>query len=183
MNYRSRAAFKLKELQEKFSIISKDDMVLDLGSSPGGWSQVALEFTSNVVAVDLMDMDELPNLTFIHGDITLPEILEQVKNQTNGIDVVLSDMAHPFTGHKSSDVPRLAFLVEFALQVALQPKMLKEGGNFVAKFLHGSGSDELRDMLKRYFHSVQMSKPKACRKESAESYFICKGYNGSSFNH
>ncbi|KAJ3312940.1 hypothetical protein HDV04_002597 [Boothiomyces sp. JEL0838] len=169
--YRCRSAYKLFEIQEKFNILRRNDTVLDLGASPGGWSQVASKY-GNTISVDLLPMEPIDKCQIITGDIHDEEIIREI-SQYN-VNVVLSDMAHSFTGSRTLDVARMDELVEFAFSIA--NILLKPGGNFVAKYLQGSGEHGLRSMLENQFHSVSMFKPKACRKESTESYFICKGF-------
>ena len=181
--YRSRSAFKLYEIQKKFKLLKSNQFVLDLGASPGGWSQVAineLKGKGKVISIDLMHMDHLEGATILLGDIQSPEIQQALKlelGSTRKFDVVLSDMAHKFTGAKSVDVPRVHDLVRFALKVAQSDSIgLSQGGWLVAKYLHGEGDQELKNEFKQYFEKTFDFKPKSCRSESTEAYIIGKGF-------
>ncbi|KAJ3274336.1 hypothetical protein HDV01_003180 [Terramyces sp. JEL0728] len=170
--YRCRSAYKLFEIQEKFKILKPNSIILDLGACPGGWSQVASKY-GKTISIDLLPMEPISNCHIITGDIHDGEIIKEISQYQ--VDVVLSDMAHSFTGNRTLDVARMDELVEFAFNVA--SGLLNPGGNFVAKYLQGSGEQHLRSMLEDNFGRVSMLKPKACRKESTESYFICRGFN------
>ena len=155
----------------------------DLDASPGGWSQVAineLKGKGKVISIDLMHMDHLEGATILLGDIQSPEIQQALKlelGSTRKFDVVLSDMAHKFTGAKSVDVPRVHDLVRFALKVAQSDSIgLSQGGWLVAKYLHGEGDQELKNEFKQYFEKTFDFKPKSCRSESTEAYIIGKGF-------
>ncbi|KAJ3336103.1 hypothetical protein HDU91_001892 [Kappamyces sp. JEL0680] len=127
-----------------------------------------------------MAMDDLEGVTIIEGDIKSPAVLKRLQDECRSegrvVDVLLSDMAHPFTGSKSADVPRVHQLVEFALQTALLPQILKPGGSFVAKYLHGEGEDDLRRLVASHFTTFRTFKPKACRDASTEAYYIGIGF-------
>ncbi|KAI8920146.1 ribosomal RNA methyltransferase FtsJ domain-containing protein [Powellomyces hirtus] len=208
--YRSRAAYKLEDIQRKHGLMKKGMVVLDLGGCPGGWAQVAVKYAvrspqkrvvppdsggaqGKVVSVDLLLTDPIPGATLIRGDMTKPSILEQIHLviSSNGpaqalcsdaharkavVDVVLSDMAHPFTGSRTADVAKVIELCELALSVAEQPGMLKNGGAFVCKFIQGEGDQELRALMKEKFNRVAYEKPGASRSGSAEGYLVCLGY-------
>jgi 23S rRNA (uridine2552-2'-O)-methyltransferase len=173
--YRSRAAFKLVELDEKFRFLKKGIKVLDLGSAPGGWSQVALAKGAIVVAADVLVMDEIPGVTFFQADLTDPDVPAMLKKALDGpADVVLTDMAAPTTGHRATDHIRTIALVEIALDVA--EDTLKPGGAFVGKVFQGGSSNELLARLKKSFREVKHVKPPASRSESVELYVVALGF-------
>ncbi len=173
--YRSRAAFKLVELDEKFRFLKKGIKVLDLGSAPGGWSQVALSKGAIVVAADVLVMDEIPGVTFFQADLTDPDVPAMLKKALDGpADVVLTDMAAPTTGHRATDHIRTIALVEIALDVA--EDTLKPGGAFVGKVFQGGSSNELLARLKKSFREVKHVKPPASRSESVELYVVALGF-------
>lgn len=174
--YRSRAAYKLLEMQRKFKLANKDSVVLDLGAAPGGWSQVMSEIARDVIAIDLLDMAQLPNVEFIKGDFTDNNVIRELNQllQNQKVDVILSDMAPNTCGIKQVDHLRIIELVEMAYDfchVALKP-----GGNFVAKVFQGGTCSELLDKIKKHFVSVKHFKPLASRKESSEIYLVAIGY-------
>lgn len=179
--YRSRAAYKLKELNETLKFLKKKCRVIDLGATPGGWTQVVLEevdITSpatQVVALDINPMEPLPGSIFLHIDFTLAEAVDLLNAQLTGpVDVVLSDMAPPASGHAQTDHLRIIGLVELALDFALQ--VLAPGGTFVAKVWQGGSDKELLTLLKKNFTKVKHIKPPASRKESAETYVVAQGF-------
>jgi 23S rRNA (uridine2552-2'-O)-methyltransferase len=173
--YRSRAAFKLIELNEKFRFLKKGAAVLDLGAAPGGWSQVAAERGAAVVAADVLDMEVLPGVTFFRADLTDPGtsgLLQQALGRP--ADVVLSDMAAPTTGHRETDHIRTMTLVEIALEVA--EDSLKPGGIFIAKLFQGGATGNLLARIKKSFREVKHVKPPASRADSVELYLIASGF-------
>ena len=173
--YRSRAAFKLVELDEKFRFLKKGAKVLDLGSAPGGWSQVAVAKGAVVVAADVLAMAEIPGVTFFQADLTdagVPQMLQQALG--GPADVVLTDMAAPTTGHRATDHIRTGALVEIALEVALET--LKPGGAFVGKVFQGGSSSEILARLRQNFREVKHVKPPASRAESVELYVVALGF-------
>jgi len=173
--YRSRAAFKLVELNEKFRFLKKGARVLDLGAAPGGWSQVAANAGAVVVAADVLDMEPITGVTFFKADLTDPHVPQMLKEALNGpADVVLTDMAAPTTGHRATDHIRTIALVEIALEVALDT--LKPGGTFVGKVFQGGSSNELLARLKKAFREVKHVKPPASRSESVELYVVASGF-------
>ncbi|HEY0266397.1 MAG TPA: RlmE family RNA methyltransferase [Rhizomicrobium sp.] len=175
--YRSRAAFKLVELDAKFHFLKKGAKVLDLGAAPGGWSQVAVARGATVVAADVLAMDEIPGVTFFQADLTdaaVPAILKQALD--GSADLVLTDMAAPTTGHRATDHIRTIALVEIALEVA--EDTLKPGGAFVGKVFQGGSSNELLARLKKSFREVKHVKPPASRAESVELYVVALGFKG-----
>jgi 23S rRNA (uridine2552-2'-O)-methyltransferase len=183
--YRSRAAFKLSEIDDKYHLLRPGMSVVDLGAAPGGWSQVAGERVQmmagkgRVVAVDLIDMGPISGVTQLTLDMTDPEAAERIRATLNGkpADVVLSDMHAPATGHKQTDHLRIMSLVEAALDLA--ETILAPGGAFLCKVLRGGASKELLARLNRSFAKVRHVKPKASRAESAEIYALATGFRGA----
>jgi 23S rRNA (uridine2552-2'-O)-methyltransferase len=175
--YRSRAAFKLIELDQKFRFLKKGARILDLGAAPGGWSQVAAAKGATVVAADVLEMEQIPGVTFFQADLTDPDVPEMLKKALEGpADIVLTDMAAPTTGHRATDHIRTIALVEIALEVALD--VLKPGGTFVGKVFQGGSSSELLARLKKNFRDVKHVKPPASRQESVELYVVAAGFKG-----
>jgi 23S rRNA (uridine2552-2'-O)-methyltransferase len=175
--YRSRAAFKLLELDEKFHLLKKGAKVLDLGAAPGGWSQVAAARGAAVVAADVLDIEPIPGVTFFQADLTDPDVPALLKQALAGpADLVLTDMAAPTTGHRATDHIRTIALVEIALEVA--EDTLKPGGAFVGKVFQGGSSNALLARLKQYFREVKHVKPPASRAESVELYVVALGFRG-----
>lgn len=176
--YRSRAAYKLIELDERFKLLKKGDRIVDLGAAPGGWVQVALKKgASHVVGVDLLEMDPIEGAIMMQQDFTTDDAPAKVKAALGGpADAVISDLAPWTTGHKSTDHLRIVALVELAAQFALET--LKPGGVFVAKVFQGGTEDDLLAMLKPRFETIRHAKPPASRSESAETYLIAKGFRG-----
>ena len=175
--YRSRAAFKLVELNEKFRFLKKGARVLDLGSAPGGWSQVAASAGATVVAADVLDMETVPGVIFFQADLTDAHVPAMLKEALSGpADIVLTDMAAPTTGHRATDHIRTVALVEIALEVA--EDVLKPGGTFVGKVFQGGSSNELLMRLKKSFRDVKHVKPPASRAESVELYVVALGFKG-----
>ena len=173
--YRSRAAFKLLELDEKFHFLKKGAKVLDLGAAPGGWSQVAAARGATVVAADVLEMEEIPCVTFFRADLTDAHVPAMLKQALDGpADVVMTDMAAPTTGHRATDHIRTIALVEIALEVALDT--LKPGGAFVGKVFQGGSSSVLLVGLKKAFREVKHVKPPASRAESVELYVVALGF-------
>jgi len=175
--YRSRAAFKLVEMDQKFRFLKKGAKVLDLGAAPGGWSQVAAAKGATVVAADVLVMEEIPNVTFFQADLTDAAVPAMLIEALGGpADVVLTDMAAPTTGHRATDHLRTIALVEIALEVA--EDCLKPGGAFVGKVFQGGSSNELLARLKKAFREVKHVKPPASRQESVELYVVALGFKG-----
>jgi 23S rRNA (uridine2552-2'-O)-methyltransferase len=176
--YRSRAAFKLVELDQKFHFLKKGARVLDLGAAPGGWSQVAAAKGATIVAADVLEMEEIPGVAFFQADLTDPDVPGMLKQALNGpADLVLTDMAAPTTGHRATDHIRTIALVEIALDVALD--VLKPGGTFVGKVFQGGSSSDLLARLKKSFREVKHVKPPASRQESVELYVVALNFKGS----
>ena len=174
--WRSRAAFKLAELDDRFHLIRRGARVVDLGAAPGGWTQVAVRAgAARVVAVDLLAMDPVPGSEFLPGDFTEPAIQARLIEMLGGkVDLVLSDMAPNTTGHTATDHLRIMALAEAALEFAVE--VLAEGGAFVAKVFQGGAERQILDRLKRRFAIVRHAKPPASRKESSELYVVAMGF-------
>lgn len=180
--YRSRAAYKLKELDERYKLLRPGMRVVDLGAAPGGWSQVAATATGSteanplIVAIDFLEMDHVPGVAFLEKDFTdddAPDALIELMGGKKA-DLVMSDMAAPTTGHRPTDHLRIVHLVEIAADFAIQ--VLAPGGTFIAKVFQGGTENELLAMLKRNFATTIHAKPKASRKESAETYLVARGF-------
>ena len=173
--FRSRAAFKLLEIDEKYHFLRKGMRVVDLGSAPGSWTQVVqrvLGDSGKIIALDILPMDPLENVTFIEGDFTEDEplaLLQEALNDQNA-DLVLSDMAPNMSGMGAVDQPRAMYLAELALAFAEQ--WLEPGGNFVVKVFHGEGFDDFVKQARSLFEKVQVRKPSASRPRSREVYVL-----------
>ena len=181
--YRSRASYKLLEVQEKYKLIRPGMSVVDLGAAPGGWSQVTSRLIGGqgrLIASDILEMDSIPDVTFIQGDFTedavLAQILEAVGNSQ--VDLVISDMAPNMSGTPAVDMPKAMFLCELALDLAA--RILKPGGNFVIKVFQGEGFDAYVKDARQKFDKVQMIKPDSSRGSSREQYMLAWGYRGHS---
>ncbi|MGE5504888.1 MAG: RlmE family RNA methyltransferase [Actinomycetota bacterium] len=182
--YRSRAAFKLEQLDDKFHFLKPGQKVVDLGAAPGGWTQVAAERVralqkggGAVVGIDILEWDPVPGATCLVGDFLADDAPDRLKQALGGpADVVLSDMAAPTTGHPATDHLRIIAMVEVALDFALE--VLAPGGVFVAKVFQGGTEKGLLDMLKRNFTVVKHAKPPASRQQSAETYVVAMGFRG-----
>jgi len=183
LGYRSRAAFKLLELDDRFRLLKPGGRVVDLGAAPGGWTQVAAARTraeagdGRMVGIDLLPMDPVPGATLLHADFLDPTAPEAIKVALAGpADVVLSDMAAPATGHAATDHLRIVALAEAAY--AFAQEVLAPGGSFVAKVFQGGTERSLLEALRRDFQSVRHAKPPASRAESAEVYVVAQGFRG-----
>ncbi len=176
--WRSRAAFKLLELDDKFHLIRKGALVVDLGAAPGGWTQVAVKRgAASVLALDLLPIDPIRGAAFIQGDFNDPDMPARLTAALGrDADLVLSDMAPNTTGHASTDHIRIVALAEMALDFAMQ--ILAPGGAFVAKVFQGGSEKQILDGLKKNFSSVRHAKPPASRKESSELYVVAQGFRG-----
>ena len=179
--YRSRSAYKLIELNERDRLFRPGQRVMDLGSAPGGWSQVAARAVGSkgrVLATDILTMDPIPNVDFIQGDFTSDAVLEQIRAWLQGekFDLIVSDIAPNLSGIDSADQARSMHFLELALDTVRQA--LKPGATFVAKMFQGQGSDEYMKELRKCFHKVSIRKPKASRPESREVYIVAKDYRG-----
>jgi 23S rRNA (uridine2552-2'-O)-methyltransferase len=180
LGYRSRAAFKLIQLDDRFHLLAPGRRVVDLGCAPGGWTQIAAERVGAqgiVVGIDLNPTDPIPGATLFVGDFAAPETAAHIAEALGGpADLVLSDMAAPATGHAATDHLRIVALAEEALLFAMT--ILAPGGVFVAKVYQGGASGELLVALKRAFREVRHAKPAASRSESAETYVVASGFRG-----
>lgn len=181
--YRSRACYKLLELQDKDKLIRPGMTVLDLGSAPGGWSQVAIALVGvrgRVIASDILPMDSLAGVTFIEGDFTEEGVLARIMEMLEGrpIDLVMSDMAPNMSGVTAVDQPRAIYLAELALDLAQQ--VLAPGGALVTKLFHGEGFDQVLLEAKACFLKVLTRKPRASRPRSREVYMVAKGFRSRS---
>lgn len=189
--YRSRAAFKLLEMDDKHHLLKPGGIIVDLGAAPGGWSQVAAERVKadegadgngsgkgRVIAADINDIEPVPGATFMQLDVTDAEAGERIREALGGarVDVVLSDMAASSTGHRQTDHLRVISLAEAALDIA--EDVLKPGGAYLAKVLQGGAGGDLLTRLRQNFAKVAHVKPKASRQDSAEVYVLAMGYRG-----
>ena len=179
--YRSRASYKLLEVQEKDRILRPGMTVVDLGAAPGGWSQVTSRVIGDkgrLIASDILEMDSIPDVTFIQGDFTedavFARILEAIDNQP--VDLVISDMAPNMSGVRESDQPRAMYLCELALDLAT--RVLRPGGDFLIKIFQGEGFDVYLKEVRSKFDKVQMRKPSSSRDRSREQYLLARGYKG-----
>ncbi len=177
--YRSRASYKLLEIQSKDSIIRPGMTVIDLGAAPGGWAQVAANIVGEsglVIASDILPMDAIENVAFVQGDFTEEAVFQQILERLEGrqADLVISDMAPNMSGIKQVDQPRAMYLSELALDMAR--RALKRNGDLVVKVFQGEGFDALRKDMQQCFKKVQTRKPKASRPRSREVYQLARGY-------
>jgi 23S rRNA (uridine2552-2'-O)-methyltransferase len=177
--WRSRAAFKLIELDEKFHLLKPGMRVVDLGAAPGGWTQVAVRRgVSQVLGLDLLPMDPVPGGMFVQGDFNDPDMPAKLTEMLGGpVDLVLSDMAPNTTGHTATDHLRIIALAEMALDFA--STVLAPGGAFVAKVFQGGSEGQMLAPMKRMFTTVRHAKPPASRKDSSELYVVATGFRGA----
>jgi 23S rRNA (uridine2552-2'-O)-methyltransferase len=178
--YRSRAAYKLLEIQEKDGILAPGMRVLDLGAAPGGWSQIAARIVGprgQTTAFDILPMEPLPDVTFIQGDFRADASLAPLRQVTDGesVDVVLSDMAPNMSGNPAVDQPRMMMLCELVLDLAR--RVLKPGGTLVLKTFQGEGFDTFHKEMRASFNRVASRKPKSSRSRSRELYLVAKGFS------
>lgn len=181
--YRSRAAFKLLQLDEKVTLLRRGQRIVDLGAAPGGWTQVAVARAKSdagggkVVALDYLEMDPIPGATILQLDFLEPDAPAQLKAALGGgADLVLSDMAAPTTGHPATDHVRIMGLAEAA--AAFASEVLAPGGAFVCKLFQGGAEKTLLAQLKRDFAKVRHAKPEASRPDSSETYLVATGFRG-----
>jgi len=177
--YRSRASFKLLEMQAKDRFLGPGMTVVDLGAAPGGWSQVASEIVGDrgkVLASDILPMDGLADVEFVQGDFTEQAVLEKLLEclQAEGADLVISDMAPNISGVKDIDQPRIMYLAELALEMARS--ILKPEATFLVKLFQGEGFDVFKAELRNSFNSIKVRKPKASRARSSEVYLLATGF-------
>ncbi|MBO8414760.1 MAG: 23S rRNA (uridine(2552)-2'-O)-methyltransferase RlmE [Proteobacteria bacterium] len=181
---RSRASFKLEELQQRDKLIKPGFKVVDLGAAPGGWSEFALKCAGEqgaVIACDILPIRPIRGVTFLQGDFREESVFNQLYAMIGGgADVVLSDMAPNMSGTKAIDQPRAMLLSELALDMAR--RVLKVGGSFVVKVFTGQGSQEYLAELRRDFKSVKVRKPEASRDRSPEVYMVAQGFKGHPLN-
>lgn len=181
LGYRSRASFKLIELDEKDNLFRPGMTVVDLGAAPGGWSQIAAERVGDngrVVASDILPMDAMAGVEFVQGDFTEEEVLNKILQALGDepADLVISDMAPNMSGMSAVDQPAAMYLVELALDMARE--VLKPGGNFVAKVFQGEGFDQYLKDMRTSFNKVVTRKPDSSRARSREVYLLGKGFKG-----
>jgi 23S rRNA (uridine2552-2'-O)-methyltransferase len=175
--YRSRACYKLLELQERDRLFRPGMTVIDLGSAPGGWSQVATQLVGErgtVIASDILAMDSIADVTFVQGDFTENEVFERILAEVGdrGVDLVISDMAPNMSGVNEVDQPRSMYLVELALDLAT--RVVAPGGSFIAKVFQGEGFEELLRASREVFGRVSTRKPAASRPRSREVYLVAR---------
>ena len=180
--YRSRASYKLLEIQEKDRILRPGNTVIDLGAAPGGWSQVTsrvLGDKGRLIASDILEMDSIPDVTFIQGDFTEESVLAQILVAVGNhpVDLVISDMAPNMSGVKLADQARAMYLCELALDLAGQ--VLRPGGDFLIKIFQGEGFDVYHKQVRTMFDKVQMRKPLSSRDRSREQYLLARGFRGN----
>ncbi|MBX9704600.1 MAG: 23S rRNA (uridine(2552)-2'-O)-methyltransferase RlmE [Silvanigrellaceae bacterium] len=178
--YRSRAVYKLKEVDEKEHLLKPGQIIVDLGAAPGGWSQYAtqkMQGQGRIIALDLLPMDVLEHVDFIQGDFRDNEVLEALNHLISGqkVDLVLSDMAPNMSGNPAVDIPRAMLLTELALDFS--QSVLKTRGTLFMKVFHGEGFDDLVKTVRQQFQKVVIRKPLASRGRSRETYLLAKGYN------
>ena len=196
--YRARAVYKLQEIDEQFKLIHPGQLVVDLGSAPGAWSQYLRrkfapktagaggaavgELNGRIVALDILDMEPIEGVTFIKGDFREDDVLAQLQAEVQGrkVDVVVSDMAPNLTGVPVTDTARISYLVELAVDFAV--KHLKPEGALVTKVFHGSGYSELMELYRTNFRVVKAVKPKASRDKSAETFIVGFGLRNPAEN-
>ena len=182
--FRSRAAYKLKEIDDKYKLLKPGMVVVDLGAAPGGWSQIAAakvgaaDGKGKIVAIDLLEMGEIPGVTFAQLDFLDDKAPEKLREMLGGkADLVLSDMAANTTGHRKTDQLRIVGLVEVAAEFACE--VLKPGGAFLAKVFQSGADAALLAQLKRDFATIRHLKPPASRKDSSERYLLATGFRGA----
>lgn len=179
--YRSRASYKLLEIQEKDRLLRPGMTVLDLGAAPGGWSQVASRLIGEkgrIIASDVLAMDSIADVTFIQGDFTEDAVFESILAAIDGqpVDLVISDMAPNMSGTPAIDQPRAMYLCELALDMAA--RTLRPGGDLLIKVFHGEGFDEYFRQIRDQFDKLVTRKPGASRDRSRETYLLARGFKG-----
>ncbi|RPI64204.1 MAG: RlmE family RNA methyltransferase [Lysobacterales bacterium] len=177
--WRSRAVYKLEQIQDKERLLASGSVCVDLGAAPGSWSQLAARLvgsTGRVVAVDLLPMEPIPGVDFIEGDFTAPQTLQALRELLGDqpVDLVMSDMAPNISGNRAIDQPRTLALLDEALTFARE--VLRPGGHFLAKAFQGEGIDRFTRELKEHFKVVKTLKPKASRPESREIYLLARSF-------
>ena len=176
--YRSRSAWKLRQLDDQLQFLKPNSRIIDLGAAPGGWAQVAVERGAKkdeLIAIDLLPMEPIPGVRILQMDVTEPETIEKILQASSGkMDVLLSDMAAPTTGHRQTDHVRTMALCETAVDIA--NILLVRGGVIVIKVFQGGAEKSILSDLKRSFEKVRHVKPAASRKESPETYLVAEGF-------
>ncbi len=180
--WRSRAAYKLLEIQEKDKLIKPGMTIVDLGAAPGGWSQVAAKLAGDkglVIASDILEMDPIAGVQFLQGDFREQDVYQQLLEiiENRPVDLVISDMAPNMSGMNAVDQPKAMYLCELALEMGQQ--VLKKNGDFLVKVFQGEGFDEYRKQLQQSFTKLITRKPDASRARSKEVYLLAKGFRGS----
>ena len=183
--YRSRASYKLLEIDARFNLLKPGATVIDLGAAPGGWCQVVIEKIGSqgtLIGIDLLEMEPIPGVTFIQGDFTEAEPFEQLLASLDGrpVDLVFSDMAPNLSGVKNIDQPRAAHLVELSIDFADQ--VLRPGGGLVCKCFEGDGIQEIRQQYRARYGTVVNFKPKASRDKSRELYLVGQNFSDTDTN-
>ena len=178
--YRSRASYKLLEMQEKDSFMRPGMTIVDLGAAPGGWSQIALSAVGakgKILATDILPMEPITGVDFIQGDFSNEEVFDDLvlRIGDSPVDLVISDMAPNISGISAIDQPRCIYLAELALEFARS--ILKPGAYFLVKVFQGEGTDAYKAHVLRYFQKVKIRKPNASRARSKEFYFLAEGFN------
>ena len=174
--YRARSSFKLIQINQRYRILKKGGIFIDLGASPGGWSQVASRY-GKVIAVDILPMKPLENVIFIQGDITKEETIDEIKQHVNKVDAVISDASPNISGNYTMDQAKSVWICENALKIATI--FLKEGGNFLCKIFEGEDYPQFLNKVKQRFKMVKPHAPRASRKKSSEIYIVAKGFNAA----
>lgn len=182
--FRSRAAYKIQELDERYKLFHKGQRIVDLGAAPGGWSQVAAPIVGSteekplIVGIDYLEMAPIPGVILLQKDFNDEDAPAALIAALGGhkVDIVMSDMAAPTTGHRATDHIRIIALVELAADFAI--RVLAPGGTFIAKVFQGGTEHELLGILKRHFATTIHAKPKASRANSAETYLLARGFKG-----
>ncbi len=178
--YRSRAAYKLLDIQNKEKFLKPQQTVVDLGAAPGGWLQVISQYQQGqgtLIGIDLLPVQGIANATLIQGDFTEDDVLDDLLERVpNGVDVVVSDMAPSTCGHAATDHLRSMALVEMALDFAIQT--LKPGGHFVAKLFQGGSEEDLRALMRQHFKATKTIKPPSSRSDSREVFIMGKEFKG-----
>ena len=180
--YRSRAIYKLIEMDDKDRLLKKGMSVVDLGAAPGGWSELLSKRVGDsgrLFALDILPMDAVPDVSFIEGDFTEQAIYDELMESLEGkwVDLVISDMAPNLSGTKAIDQPKMMYLAELALEFAVS--VLKPNGTFLTKVFTGEGIDEYKKELRKHFAKIIVRKPKASRARSSEIYLMAKGFKKS----
>lgn len=177
--YRSRAAYKLLEINERDQLLRPGITVLDLGAAPGGWAQIASKILGDkghIIATDILEMEPLPHVEFLRGDFREQAVFDQLLKMLEGrqVALVISDMAPNISGVTSVDQPKSIYLAELALDMAR--RVLMPGGDFLVKVFQGSGDEELRKQIQASFQKILVRKPKASRPTSREVYILARGF-------